>query len=99
LPDSVPTALVTRLHDAVPDHVSLLPTRSIWPLLAALATTGLFIGTVFTPWALVWGAIPVAITLIGWFWPSAEEARKHREIEIKPHEARQRELALGELMS
>jgi len=99
LPDSVPTVLVTRLHDALPDHVALMPTPSLWPLLAALATTALFIGTVFTPWALVWGAIPVGITLIGWFWPTEEEARRHRAVEIKPQTAEQRELALGELMS
>jgi cytochrome c oxidase subunit I+III len=95
----VPTALVTRLHDALPDHVALLPTPSLWPLLTALATTGLFIGTVFTHWALIWGSIPVGITLIGWFWPTAEEARRHRAVEIKPQTAGQRELALGELMS
>ena len=99
LPDLVPTALVTRLHDAQPDHVALLPTPSPWPLLAAIATTVLFIGTIFSPWALIWGSVPVAITLIGWFWPSPDEARRHREIEIKPDEAEQRELAFGELSS
>jgi len=97
LPESVPTVLVTRLHDAQPDHVALLPAASLWPLLAALATTVLFIGTVFSPWALIWGSVPVGITLIGWFWPTADEARRHREIEIRPREAEQREVAFGEL--
>jgi cytochrome c oxidase subunit I+III len=84
LPDTLPTVLVTRLHDAEPDHVAVMPTPSIWPLFAALATTAMFIGTVFTPWALVWGSIPVAATLIAWFWPREDETRKMREIEVRP---------------
>jgi cytochrome c oxidase subunit I+III len=88
LPDTVRTTLVTRMNDAEPHHVAVLPRPSIWPLLAALATTVLFIGSVFTPWALVWGAIPVTITLIGWFWPRREETRRILEIEVKP-QARQ----------
>ena len=84
LPDALPTVLVTRLHDAEPDHVGVMPTPSIWPLFAALATTAMFIGTVFTPWALVWGSIPVAATLVAWFWPREDETRKMREIEVRP---------------
>jgi hypothetical protein len=84
LPESLPTVLVTRLHDAEPEHVSVMPEPSIWPLLAALATTGMFISTVFTPWGLVWGSIPIAITLIAWFWPRREYTQKVRDIEIKP---------------
>jgi cytochrome c oxidase subunit 1 len=38
-------------------------------LIAAVATSALFVGSIFTPWALVWGAIPVGIALTGWFWP------------------------------
>jgi len=78
--------LVTHLHDATPDHVSIMPSPSIWPFLAAIATSLLFIGTVFTPWALVWGSIPVAITLIGWFWPTSHDTKEMREIERSPHE-------------
>jgi cytochrome c oxidase subunit 1 len=61
--------LVTSVLDAEPDHRSLFPEPSIWPLLTALATTGLFIGSIFTPWAVVIGAVPVFIALTGWFWP------------------------------
>ncbi len=99
LPESVPSVLVTRLHDAVPDHVALMPEPSIWPLLAAIATTILFIGTVFSPWALIWGSVPVAITLIGWFWPSKEETEKHRAVEIRPDEEDKRLMSLGEAVS
>ena len=30
--------------------------------------------SIFTPWAVVYGAVPVFITMVGWFWPkSADE--------------------------
>jgi cytochrome c oxidase subunit 1 len=29
----------------------------------------MLIASIFTPWAMVWGAVPLAATLIGWFWP------------------------------
>jgi hypothetical protein len=66
--------LVTDVMDAEPAHLTEFPEPSIWPFLASLATTGLFIGTVFTPWAVVWGAVPVFITLTGWFWPKERAA-------------------------
>jgi cytochrome c oxidase subunit 1 len=59
----------------------------------------MFIGSVFTPWALVWGAVPVTVTLIGWFWPRADETRKQGEIEIKPAAEAERIAALSEAMS
>jgi cytochrome c oxidase subunit 1 len=63
--------LVTHVLDAEPDHRTVFPEPSFWPLLTALATTGLFIGSIFTPWAIVAGALPVFITLTGWFWPKS----------------------------
>jgi cytochrome c oxidase subunit I+III len=45
---------------------------SIWPFLAAVATTVMLIGSIFTPWAVVWGTPPIAFTLIGWFWPKGD---------------------------
>jgi cytochrome c oxidase subunit 1 len=48
------------------------PTPTIWPLWAAIAVGGTFLGSIFTPWAVVWGALPITVTLIGWFWPSDE---------------------------
>ena len=61
--------LITGVVDAEPDHRSELPSPSIWPFLAALATAGLFIGSIFTPWAVPIGAVPLFMTLVGWFWP------------------------------
>ena len=61
--------LLTTVIDAIPDLREPSPEPSIWPLVAGLATTALFVGSIFTPWAVVWGAIPVAAALIAWFWP------------------------------
>jgi cytochrome c oxidase subunit 1 len=61
--------IVSSVADAKPQARESSPRNSIWPLLAAIATTILLIWSIFTPWAVVWGSIPVAVTLIGWFWP------------------------------
>jgi len=79
-----PEVLVTSGLDAHPDHRIAFPTPTIWPLLAAIATTVLFIASIFTPWAVVWGSVPVAVTLIAWFWPSRAETRRHRALEKPP---------------
>jgi len=88
LPTLVRTSLVTRLHDAAPDHITVDPEPSIWPFWTAVAVSALFIGSIFTPWALVWGAIPVTVALIGWFWPKHEETERTNRIEVKPDESR-----------
>jgi cytochrome c oxidase subunit I+III len=88
LPVKIRALLVTRLHDAEPDYIAEDPTPTVWPLLAAIATTGLFISTIFTPWGLIWGSIPVTVTLVGWFWPKREEVETDREIEVKPQNSR-----------
>jgi cytochrome c oxidase subunit 1 len=62
-------ALVTHVLDAEPDHRLLFPAPSIWPFLTAITTTILFIWSIFTPWGVVYGAIPVFVTMVGWFWP------------------------------
>jgi cytochrome c oxidase subunit 1 len=71
--------LATRLLDAEPDHRIEFPKPSIWPLLTAIAVSFLFITSIFTPWGIVWGAVPVFITMVGWFWPKA--GKRPRELE------------------
>lgn len=61
--------LITRVMDAEPDHVEEMPEPSIWPFVTAVAVSGLFIGSIFTPWAVLWGAIPVFVAMVCWFWP------------------------------
>jgi cytochrome c oxidase subunit I+III len=88
LSDDLPTVLVTHVHDAEPDHVHVMPGPSPWPLVTAIATTGMFIGTVFTPWAFVWGSIPIAIAMTAWFWPKRDETERMRAIDVPPEEHR-----------
>ncbi len=61
--------IVSSVVEALPEARDSSPDNSIWPLWSALATTVLLIWSIFTPWAVVWGSIPVSIALIGWFWP------------------------------
>jgi cytochrome c oxidase subunit I+III len=61
--------VVTTLSTATPEAREASPRNSIWPLWTAIATSVMLIWSIFTPWAVVWGSIPVAVALIGWFWP------------------------------
>jgi cytochrome c oxidase subunit I+III len=61
--------LVTTLTTAKPEAREASARNSIWPLWAAVATSIMLIWSIFSPWAVVWGSIPIAIALIGWFWP------------------------------
>jgi cytochrome c oxidase subunit 1 len=72
LSDTEREILITSGPDARPDHRLRLPEPSAWPFLTAVATTILFIGSIYTPWAVVWGAVPVAIAATLWFWPKGK---------------------------
>jgi cytochrome c oxidase subunit 1 len=62
--------LMTTPVEAEPDYRQHSAEPSVWPLLTALAVGALFVGSIFTPWAVVWGAGPVAAAITGWFWPT-----------------------------
>ena len=66
--------LVTSAIDALPEYRQKSVGPSLWPLAAALATSAMFVGSIFTPWAVLWGAIPIAAALIAWFWPQRDRA-------------------------
>jgi cytochrome c oxidase subunit I+III len=63
--------LITDVMDAEPSNKVEFPTPTIWPFLAAVATSLMFIGSIFTAWAVPVGALPIGVTLILWFWPKA----------------------------
>jgi cytochrome c oxidase subunit I+III len=73
--------LTTTVAEARPDSRMAFPEPSPWPFLAALATSAFFLGSIFTPWAVVWGSVLVAIALICWFWPSQKEASEELALE------------------
>ena len=61
--------VITTLAQGAAQARETSPRNSIWPFWAAVATTIMLVGSIITPYAMVWGAVPVAIALIGWFWP------------------------------
>jgi cytochrome c oxidase subunit 1 len=61
--------LLTTVVSATPDLREPIPQASPWPFISAIATGVLFISSIFSPWAILFGAIPVAIALTAWFWP------------------------------
>lgn len=66
--------LVTTVTDAEPIYLQDSKPPSIWPLAAALSVSVMFVASIFTPWAVVVGAGPIAVMLIGWFWPARPRA-------------------------
>jgi cytochrome c oxidase subunit 1 len=69
--------LLTTVVAAAPDLREPVPAVSLWPFIAAIAVAVLFISSIFSPWAVVFGAIPTAIAIAAWFWPS--ELKRHPE--------------------
>jgi len=61
--------VLTTVFEARPDLREPSPVPTLWPMIAAAATTVLFVSSIFAPWAVVIGSVPVAIALIAWFWP------------------------------
>jgi cytochrome c oxidase subunit 1 len=74
--------LTTRPLDAEPDAKDEFPGPTIWPFWAAVATTAAFVASIFTPWGITFGAVPIAVTMIGWFWPDRQAAERRRAREI-----------------
>jgi cytochrome c oxidase subunit 1 len=61
--------LVTSVVEALPEARESSPQDSVWPFWSAIATSIMLVWSIFSPWAVIWGSIPIAIALIGWFWP------------------------------
>jgi cytochrome c oxidase subunit 1 len=76
--------LVTDVMDAEPAHLDEFPAPSIWPFLTAVATSAMLVAVIFTPWGVVYGSLPILVTLVGWFWPK-KRAREHVEEPFAPH--------------
>jgi len=74
LADDEREVVLTTAVEAEPRVRWRMPGPSPWPLFAALATGVMFMWSVFSPWGVVWGSIPVAIALTAWFWPEPGKA-------------------------
>jgi cytochrome c oxidase subunit 1 len=65
--------VVTSLVEAEPQMVEAVVQPSIWPFVSALVISVALLASIFTPWAVVWGAIPIAAVLTAWFWPKGHK--------------------------
>src|SRR3954468_10551418 len=65
--------LVTTTFDAQPDSRHKHPTGSIWPLVLALVMAELWIGSIFTPWAVLGGLGLTLLGMLGWGLQSVRE--------------------------
>ncbi|MFL6820688.1 MAG: cytochrome c oxidase subunit I [Bradyrhizobium sp.] len=63
--------LLTTVMTAKPDLREPSAEPSAWPFIATVATTVMFICSIFSPWAVLFGAVPATIALIAWFWPKS----------------------------
>ncbi len=62
----------TSMLDSRPQEVLLMPEDSIWPFLLSSALLVFFYGILTSLWWLaIIGAVGLATTMTGWFWPSA----------------------------
>jgi cytochrome c oxidase subunit 1 len=61
--------LVSSVVEARPEARESSPRNSIWPFITAIPTTIMLIWSIFTPWGVGWGSLPIAVCLVGWFWP------------------------------
>jgi cytochrome c oxidase subunit I+III len=68
LRDDRPEILLTTVTDATPSARHMHPDPSIYPVLSALGTGSIFVGSIFTPWAYPVGAALLFPTLLKWVW-------------------------------
>jgi cytochrome c oxidase subunit 1 len=69
--------LLTTVVAAAPDLREPVPEASLWPLVGACAVGIVFVASIFSPWALVFGLVPCGIAFAAWFWP--KDLKRHPE--------------------
>ena len=65
--------ITTSLVEAEPEMREASPPPSIWPFISALIVSVTLLGSIFTPWAVVWGLAPTAVAITLWFWPKGSK--------------------------
>jgi cytochrome c oxidase subunit 1 len=65
--------ITTSLVEAEPEMREASPPPSIWPFISALIVSVTLLGSIFTPWAVVWGLVPTAVVITLWFWPKGSK--------------------------
>jgi len=78
LRDDVREVLITHSLDAEPEYKEEDPGPSIWPFITSIVVGIVFVESIFTPWAIAWGAAPVGAALIAWMWPKGSRPLRRR---------------------
>ncbi|MDW9898126.1 cytochrome c oxidase subunit I [Sinorhizobium meliloti] len=65
--------VITTTTEALPDLKESSPDPTVWPFVSAIVVGVIFIASIFTPWAVAWGAPAAALGLTAWFWPKSME--------------------------
>ncbi|MFQ6186580.1 cytochrome c oxidase subunit I [Sinorhizobium meliloti] len=68
--------VITTTTEALPDLKESSPDPTIWPFVSAIVVGVIFIASIFTPWAVAWGAPVAALVILAWFWPKSIEEDK-----------------------
>jgi cytochrome c oxidase subunit I+III len=77
-PDMRRETIITSVVDGRPEQVLRVPGNSWWPLLAAIATGGFFIGATFHAWVITGvSAVLSFILILCWVWNTAEIPEKN----------------------
>jgi cytochrome c oxidase subunit I len=63
--------LLTTIVSARPDVREPSAEHSIWPFISAVAVAVMLVCSIFSPWAVVFGIVPIAVALTAWFWPKS----------------------------
>ena len=64
--------LLTTVLSASPDLREPSAEPSLWPVVTVAAVTVMFVSSMFSPWAVLFGTVPVTIALVCWFWPKSK---------------------------
>ncbi len=64
-----PETLVTSALDASPTHRVVLAEPSIWPFVAAIGVTILWVGWMISLTVIALGVVITIFSLLGWIWP------------------------------
>ncbi|MFL5785853.1 MAG: cbb3-type cytochrome c oxidase subunit I [Bacteriovoracaceae bacterium] len=68
--------LVTSIIEGEPEMLEHVPDPTLKPFYAAMVTSIVLISSIYTPWAIAWGAIPCAIVFVYWLYPNKYLAPK-----------------------
>jgi cytochrome c oxidase subunit I+III len=85
-PDRWRAALATTTLEARPEEVFRVAGESIWPLVASLGVTGIFVAFLFDwLWLIIGSLLVCGVALVGWHWPhrAAEQTDPAAEAEFE----------------